>query len=106
MSGSALDGPLRFLPRQKSIDQSRSKRVTSADAVEDFQIFANWRLVEAAVVVAHRSPTVHRCGSGLAQRGGDYLDRWKFLGHLFHHLPEVCRIQLRVVLVQSRNFES
>src|SRR3984893_6088354 len=28
MGGSALDGPLRFFPRQKSIDQSRSKRVT------------------------------------------------------------------------------
>src|ERR1700736_2738806 len=106
MSGSALDGPLRFFPRQKSIDQSRGKRVTPAYPVEDFQIFANWRLVEAAVVVAHRSPTVHRCRSGVAQRGGDHFDRWKFLDHLFHHLLEVCWIQLRVVRVQSRSFES
>src|SRR3982074_1331886 len=54
MSASSLDGPLPFFPRQKSIDQSRSKRVTSAYPVEDFQIFANRRLVEATVGITHR----------------------------------------------------
>src|SRR3984893_16011825 len=106
MSGSALDGPLWFLPRQKSIDQSRSKRVTPAYPVEDFQIFANRRLVEPALGVAHRSPAVQRCRSGGTQRGSDYFDRRKFLDHLLHHQLEVCWIQLRVVLVQSRNLES
>ena len=39
MRGTAFHCPLRAASRQEAIDQSGSKRVAAADAIEDFEVF-------------------------------------------------------------------
>src|SRR5712691_869985 len=60
MSSTAFDGPLRVLSCEKTINKTRSKRVTAANTVENLEILAILGLIEIAVVVTNRAPIVSR----------------------------------------------
>src|SRR5260370_34241518 len=83
MSGAAFDGPLGVLSRKKAINETRSKRVTATDTVENLDILAILGLIEIALVVANRAPVVSRGVGGVAEGGGD-----DFEGKVGQNLPD------------------
>src|SRR5260370_30116632 len=83
MRGGGFDGPLGVLSGKKAINETRSKRVTAADTVENLEILAILGLIEIALVVANRAPIVSRGGGGFAECGGD-----DFEGKVVHNLPD------------------
>src|SRR5713101_2144932 len=103
MSGSAFDGPLRVLSREKTVNEARSKGVTAANTVENFEILAILGLIEIALVVANRAPIVSRGSGGFAKRGGDDFEG-KVVQNLPDHLFEGFRVECGERLAGSGHF--
>src|SRR5438094_5500030 len=57
---STLHTPLRLLPRQKPVNQPRSKRVPSPDPVKNLQILPVLRLIQLPISITNRPPVIHR----------------------------------------------
>src|ERR1700722_17981183 len=72
---TAVDRKLRVLAGQKSVNQSRRERISSANAIEDLEILAILRLKKSPVIVANRAPIVLRRRLCLAQRRRNNLER-------------------------------
>src|ERR1019366_5251258 len=71
---AAVDGPVRALFVQKTVDQPRREGIAATDAVEDLEVRHGPRLVELALVVAHRAPVVDGRGLHMAQGRGHSLE--------------------------------
>src|ERR1700731_4544757 len=103
MSGTAFDGPLRVLTREKSINKTRGEGITAANTIEDLEVLAIRGLIEIAIVVANSSPIISRRGGRFAERGSHDFEGKKvqyFLNHLFESL----RVQGGQMLIRSRHF--
>src|ERR1700692_1525834 len=86
MSGTAFDGPLRVLTREKAINQTGGEGITAANTIENLEVFAIRGLIEIAIVVANSSPIISRRGGRFAKCGGDDFERkivQDFPDHLF-----------------------
>src|ERR1700680_3355690 len=103
MSGTAFDGPLRILAREKSINQTGGERITAANTIKNLEVLAVFGLIEIAVVVANRSPIISRRGGRFAERGSHDLER-KIVQHFLNHLFESFRVQGRQMLIRSGHF--
>src|SRR5215510_10194964 len=60
MSRAVFDRELRPLADQEAVDQSGRERIAAADAVEDFEVLAQPRLMELAVAITYSAPIVDR----------------------------------------------
>src|SRR5690242_11665284 len=60
MGGTAFHRPLCFATRQKSVDQTRGKRISAADAVEYLQILACNGAIEGSAAITNCSPIIDR----------------------------------------------
>src|SRR5216683_3735700 len=89
-------------PARKPYMRPEAKE-SPTDAVEDFQIFAILCLIELAIVIADGAPIVQRGGLGLAQRGGDDLERI-VLHNFGDHLLKAFDFEGGVMLVHAGNF--
>ena len=58
MRRSAFYGPACALAGEESVDQSRGEGIAAADAVVDFEVFANRGLVERSAGVADGSQSL------------------------------------------------
>src|SRR5205085_9553278 len=90
----ALHAPLRLLPRQKSVDQSRRERVAASHAVKNLQILAILRLIKFPVAITNRSPVIQGRRFCFSQRRGHHLER-VILHHLADHLLESFHLKRR-----------
>src|ERR1039457_4625192 len=84
---------LRRFARKKTIEETGSKAVAPADAVQDIQ-FAHRRHAVLAADPGHRAPTVAAGGMHVAQRGRDHLDLRVALHHAADHSEKCARIEL------------
>src|ERR1035437_1073156 len=84
---------LRRFARKKTIEETGSKAVAPADAVQDIQ-FAHRRHAVLAADPGHRAPTVAAGGMHVAQRGRDHLDLRVTLHHAANHSEKCARIEL------------
>src|SRR5580704_8596375 len=101
--GAAVHRPLRIFSRQESVNQPGRKRITSADAIENFKILAVLCLKKLAVAITDGAPIVLGSRLGFPQSGGDNLERIILHG-LGDHLLEALRFKRRDVLVHPRHF--
>src|SRR5436305_1321796 len=98
---TALHRPLRIFAGQKSVDQSRSERVTTPDAIVYLQILTDRSFIKLSIVIAKSSPVVAgRCFRS-SQRGRDHRHGWIFLHDSANHFGEACSLQVGVMLVQA-----
>ena len=105
MRGATFDGPFGVLAGEKTIDQTGSEGIAAADAIKDFDAFAIGGLEKLSIVVTDGAPIVARGGFGLAQSGGNYLER-KFLNHFPNHLLETADFEGGEVLIHAGHFET
>src|SRR5262249_3507463 len=80
MSRSAFNRPLRALALEISVNQSRGKGVTTADAVKDLQVLPASRLIKLAIHITDRAPIVDRRRFGLTKSCSDHGE-----GKRLHH---------------------
>src|SRR5438552_18847510 len=105
MSGAAFNRPLRVLPREKAVNEAGSERVAASDAIEDFKIFAIFRLVKLAIAIADRSPIVQGGGFCFAECGGNHLERI-ILHNFANHMLERIYFELGMMLINPRDLVS
>src|SRR5580658_4456702 len=105
MRRATLDGSLRIVSRQKTINQPRRKRIAAANTIKNLQILPVFCLVELALAIANRAPIILRGCLRLAQRGRHHLERI-FLHHVRDHLLEAFHFEHGVMLVHPRHFKS
>src|SRR3954462_9159879 len=93
MGRPTLDRPLWSTFRQKPVDQSRSKRITTTNPIKYLEILAHWRLVEFAIDVTNSAPIVYRRGLRVAQCRRHHLEVWKLSHRALDHAFEVRNIE-------------
>ena len=64
MRCTTLYSPLWPAFGQQPVDQTRGKRVATADAIKNFQAFVHWRLVEFTIDIADCAPVIYSRGAG------------------------------------------
>src|SRR6185295_4601801 len=106
MCGATLDRPLRPAISQQSVNQSRCKRITTSNAVENLEVLPHGCFVKLAVRVTNRTPVVDRRGLCISQRRSDDIEVWKLGNSAFDHAEETAHVEFRVMLVLAVDFES
>src|ERR1700688_3701543 len=103
MSGTAFDGPLRILTREKTINQTRGEGIAAANTIENLEVFSICGLIEIAIVVANGSPIISRRGGGFAKCCGDDFEG-KVLQDFPDHLFKSFGIECGKMLLGSVHF--
>src|SRR5207245_1822022 len=98
-----LHGPLRLLPRQKSVDQAGRKRIASPHAIKNLQVLSILRLVKLLIAITNRAPIIQRRGFGFSQ-SRRYHFKCIVLHDLANHLLESFDFKRRNVLVHPWHF--
>src|SRR5258708_15591154 len=101
MRRAAINRVLGTLVSQKTVDQSRSKRVSTTDAIEDLQVLARRRWVKLTVRITNGAPVIHGSGLRISERGCDHFEIRKMLPRTFDHAMKVLHFERRMLLVQS-----
>src|SRR6185503_4718155 len=91
---------------EQTVDQSRRKRITSADAIENLEVLANRCLVEFPVGVTHGAPVIDSRCLRVSECGSDDFEIWKLGDSALNHALKVAHVEFRMVLVLPFDFKS
>ena len=107
VGGTPFDGLGGIVEFKESVDEAGGEGVTTANAVEDFQVLAVDGVVELTVVPGKGSPVVVRSTMHFAQGGGGCLEVGELGNRFFDHFLEVGNVDSGdVFFIHSFDFEA